>query len=106
MTDDTVFLIDYEGREIRLTSERRAHILEHPELADQFERIRETLESPVNVVATDADPSVIVYHRFYAVTPVTSKFLLVVVKRTANDAFVLTAFFSARQKKGLSLWQA
>lgn len=104
--DDTLMLTDHQGQAIRLTAERRDHILEHPEMEGQLERIRETIEAPQLVVATTVDPSVRVYHRYYEKTPVTSKYLLVAVKIETGDAFVLTAFFSSRQKRGTILWQA
>lgn len=104
MSDDTLILIDHTGREIRLTAERRDHILEHPEMAEQFERIQETIKSPETIIATTADDTVHVYHRYYETTPVTSKFLLVAVKLLEDDAFVLTAFFSRREKKGTIVW--
>jgi hypothetical protein len=50
---DIIILIDYSGRQIRLTTERYQHILEHPEMLDQLERIRETLSQPDLVVCTD-----------------------------------------------------
>jgi hypothetical protein len=75
-------------------------------MEQQLERLIETLQSPELIVATDADSSAHVYHRYYSVTPVTSKFLLVVVKFLEKDAFVLTAFFSRRAKKGSVIWTA
>jgi hypothetical protein len=74
-------------------------------MADQFERIAETIRSPEVIITTSADESVVVYHRHYENTPVTHKFLLVAVKLLQADAFVLTAFFSSRRKKGTILWQ-
>ena len=106
MNDDTIILINHTGQEIRLTTERRDHILEHPEMADQFDRIQETIQSPEKIIATVADHSVCIYHRYYEITPVTSKFLLVAVKMLEDDAFVLTAFFSRREKKGTVIWTA
>lgn len=106
MSDDTILLTDYNDRTIRLTDERRIHILDNPEMAEQLERIRETIKTPEVVIATDADKTVQVYHRYYETTPVTSKFLLVVVKLLTDDAFVLTAFFSRREKKGVLVWKA
>lgn len=104
MNDDTIALIDHTGREIRLTVERQKHILEHPEMAQQLERIKETIKTPESIIATTADDKVHVYHRYYETTPVTSKFLLVAVKLLEDDAFVLTAFFSRREKKGTVIW--
>jgi hypothetical protein len=81
-----MILSDYSGRRIRLTQERKTHVLEHPEMAGQLHRLEETLLAPELVVATLADAMVQVYHRYYAVTPVTSKYLLVVVKHIGQDA--------------------
>jgi hypothetical protein len=102
--EDTTTFADYEARVIRLTEERRTHILDHPEMADQLDRVAETLAGPDVVVSTSADETVHVYHKRYAQTPVTEKFLLVAVKVLGDDAFMLTAFFSNRQKKGVTLW--
>ena len=104
--DDTIILIDHTEREIQLTQERYQHILEHPEMVEQMDKIRQTIAEPEVIIATSADETVHVYHRHYATTPVTSKFLLVAVKVLEDDAFVLTAFFSSRQKKGTVIWQA
>ena len=88
----TIVLTDYQGRNIRCTVERRAHILEHPEINGQLALLEEILLQPEEIVATNADESVRVYHRFYPKTPVTSKYLQVAIKMMADDAFVLTAF--------------
>ncbi|MEZ4709711.1 MAG: PBECR2 nuclease fold domain-containing protein [Caldilineaceae bacterium] len=104
--DDTWIFQDHTGRNIRLTQERHDHLLEHPEMSGQVTRIQETLENPQIIVATVADQTVHVYHRHYASTPVTSKYLLVAIKIEFDDAFVLTAFFSSRQKKGVTVWKA
>lgn len=106
MSEEVIWLTDHQGRQIRLTSERQAHIMEHAELAGQYERLQETITAPEMVVATHADANVWVYHRYYAQTPVTSKYLLVAVKVEGDDAFVLTAFFSSRIKKGDVIWTA
>lgn len=104
MSDDTI-LTDYQGRAIRLSAERWQHILEHPEMTDQLARVTETLLAPDFVIATEADAQVLAYHRLYPQTPVTRKYLIVAVKMLADDAFVLTAFFSRRLKKGTIRWQ-
>lgn len=106
MNDNVTILTDHKGLQIRLTAERREHILDHPEMATQLERIAKTIHEPETVVATLADKTVHVYQRYYEITPVTSKFLLVVVKLVEDDAFVLTAFFSRREKKGVVIWTA
>ena len=101
---DTIFLTDHQGRTVRLTGERQRHVLEHPEMISQLGRIAETIQSPELVVATRLDESVWVYHRFYDTTTVTSKYLQVAVKVAPEDAFVLTAFYSSRQKRGVTVW--
>lgn len=106
MNDDTIVLLDYSGLAIRLTAERHEHIMVHSEMVEQFDKIKQTIAEPEFIISTTADDTVHVYHRHYATTPVTSKFLLVAVKLLDNDAFVLTAFFSSRQKKGMLIWTA
>lgn len=99
-----ILYADHRGRKIRLTDERRDHILEHPEMATQIDRIGETLTSPERIIATHLDENVHVYHRYYDKTPVTSKYLHVAVKITPDDAFIVTAYFSNRIKRGVEIW--
>jgi hypothetical protein len=49
-------LRDYEGRKIRLTDERIAHILEHPEMIGLEDAIGETLARRQGVVQSLSDP--------------------------------------------------
>ncbi len=102
--EEATIFIDHRGRAVRLTAERRTHVLEHPEMAGQLGRIGEALAEPEKIVAAPADETVHVYHKHYAETPVTSKFLLAAVKLMDDDAFVLTAFFSSRPKRGNVIW--
>ncbi|MCZ7640697.1 MAG: hypothetical protein M5U12_34355 [Verrucomicrobia bacterium] len=72
-------LRDHEGLAIRLTDERLAHILEHPEMA--------AMEAAI------------------AFAPVVGgKYLCVVVKVLEADAFVLTAYLTDPIKRGTTLW--
>ena len=105
MPEEFENLIDYRGQTIRLTNERWTHILDHPEMMGQRERISEALLMTDDVIATAKDETVHTYHKFYEQTPVTKKYLIVAVKIAADDAFVLTAFFSSRSKKGNVVWQ-
>ena len=95
---------DFQGLAIRLTDERRTHILEHPELVPMEPAIEETLLHPEQVVQSFSDPQAHLYYRFYFRTIVGNKFLCVVVKTLDNDAFVLTAYLTDRIKKGVTLW--
>ena len=97
-------LHDLDGLAIRLTDERRDHILEHPEMAEMEAAIEETLLEPERVVQSISDPEVHLYYRFYFRTVVGGKFLCVVVKMSDAGAFVLTAYLTDRIKKGERLW--
>ena len=97
-------LTDFEGRTIRLTDERLAHILDHPEMRGMEESIEETLRSPGRVLESLGDPQARLYYRFYVGTPVGNKHLCVVVKLTDNDAFVLTAYLMGKPAGGIQIW--
>ena len=97
-------LHDYEGREVRLTDERLAHILEHPEMVGLEEAIGDTLAQPQRVIQSLSDPQARLYYRYYVGTRVGNKFLCVVVKVVGADAFVLTAYLADTIKKGQQLW--
>ncbi len=71
---------DIEGRAIRLTDERRDHILEHPEIAVLEGSIEETLRRPDAVMQSLSDSEARLYYRHYAKTLVGDKFLCVVAK--------------------------
>ncbi len=97
-------LKDLEGQEIRLTDERLNHILEHPEMQGQESRISETLLAPHSIITSHHDETVDLYHKLYDETPVTRKYLVVVVKYLDRDAFIVTAFFTDKEKKGKRKW--
>ena len=95
---------DYEGQRVRLTDERLAHILDHPEMAGMEAAIGETLIRPERVVESLSDSEARLYYRFYVGTRVGDKHLCVVVKVQAEDAFVITAYLTDTVKKGTQLW--
>lgn len=97
-------LHDLHGLAIRLTDERLAHILEHPEMTELEGAIEETLRHPEQIVESLSDPQARLYYRFYVGTRVGDKFLCVVVKVRETDAFVITAYLTDKIKKGLRLW--
>ncbi|MFI5175720.1 MAG: hypothetical protein ACHQKY_12730 [Terriglobia bacterium] len=99
-------LTDYQGLAIRLTDERLAHILEHPEMAELEGAIEETCRHPQSVVQSISDSEARMYYRYYMGTRVGDKFLCVVVKISKEDAFVLTAYLTDRMRKGEILWSA
>ena len=97
-------LSDREGRNVRLTEERRRHILEHPEMRGQFSKVAETLRKPDSVLRSLHDANERHYYKFFEKTPVTRKFLLVAVEYKDEDAFVITSFFVNKLRGGKSLW--
>jgi hypothetical protein len=71
---------------VRLTDERLAHILDHPEMAGLEAAIRETLAHPALVVQSISDEAARLYNRFYSAAPMGDKFVCVVVKVKPDDA--------------------
>ena len=79
---------DYEGREIRLTNERMAHVAQrHRELLRIENAIGDTLAKPDTFLYDEA----IIYCRQYAGVHIDT-WVLVVVAIMPDDAFILTAY--------------
>ncbi len=95
---------DCFGRSVRLTDERVAHILQHQEMTDMAQEIERVLQSPTEVRISRSDESVRLFYEFYAKTMVGGKWLCVVVKYAAEDAFVVTAYLTDRLKAGDTIW--
>ncbi|MEW5801621.1 MAG: hypothetical protein AB1847_05890 [bacterium] len=99
------FFKDFRNRHIRLTHERQNHLeTDHPEMFGQIDKIEHTLTNPDIVVRSKTDPDVELFYRHYPATPVTEKYLCVVVKVLAGDMFIITAYFTDTIKKGEILW--
>jgi hypothetical protein len=97
-------LQDCFGRQVRLTDERRVHILEHPEMQNLAAEVERVLRQPQLVRRSRADEAVKLFYEFYAQTIVGGKWLCVVVKYAENDAFVVTAYLTDKPKAGEDLW--
>ena len=97
-------LKDCFGHSVRLTDERRAHILEHPEMKEMGAEIERVLRNPQLVRRSRSDEAVRLFYEFYAQTIVGGKWLCVVVKYEENDAFVITAYLTDKPKAGEDLW--
>jgi hypothetical protein len=97
-------LSDHQGRAIRLTEERRNHILRHPEMVGLDEDIERAVATPDSVVESVSDTETRLYYRYLAQTLVGPKYLCVVVKVLPGDAFVITAYLTDNVKKGRVLW--
>lgn len=68
-------LTDYQGRRIRLTDERLAHILARPAMANMEGLLQELLLHPEVVRRSRSDDTVYFYYRFYEITVVGSEWL-------------------------------
>jgi hypothetical protein len=97
-------LKDCFGHKVRLTDERLAHILEHPEMKGMAAEISRVLIQPQLVRRSRSDEAVRLFYEFYARTIVGGKWLCVVVKYAENDAFVVTAYLTDKPKPGEDLW--
>jgi len=96
----------HDSREmpVRLTEERLAHILGHPEMSEMESAIAETLQYPETVIQSRSDEQARLYYRLYPETEVGEKFVCVVVKAREGDAFVLTAYLTDKLKLGEMIW--
>jgi hypothetical protein len=98
-------LQDCFGKGVRLTGERLAHILEHPEMSGMELQIVRVLRQPQLVRRSVSDPSIRLFYEFYAQTVLAGRWLCVVVKYGMNDAFIVTAYLTDKPKAGEDLWQ-
>ena len=97
-------LVDYQGKAVRMTEERLAHIKEHHEMVDREAALEETLRERQLVVRSRTDETANLNYRYYYGTKVGDKWLCVEVKYAPEDAFVLTAYLTDKPKKGEQLW--
>jgi hypothetical protein len=101
-----LYLQDLRNRSIRLTDERVNHLeADHPEMASQTPRIAETLAAPDRIVRSRTDSTVELFYRWYPSTPVTTKFLCVVVKILPDDHFIIMSYYTDAVKRGEVLWE-
>jgi hypothetical protein len=97
-------LEDCFGQKVRLTDERLAHILEHPEMSDMEAEIERVVRQPQFVRSSRSDDAVRLFYEFCALTLVGGKWLCVVVKYIEDDAFVITAYLTGKPNAGENLW--
>jgi hypothetical protein len=96
--------IDYENKKIRLTDERRDHILLHPEMKEMESKIEKTLKTPEQVIRSKTDEAANLFYRYYYATLVGDKWLCIVVKYEVDEPFILTAYLTDKPKEGKQLW--
>ncbi len=87
------------GKTIRLTEIQWAHIDEkHKELRNQIQKMKTTLENP-DIIYYSTTEENYHYYKYFKETPVTEKYLLLIVKHLNDEGFIITAFFVSKIKK-------
>jgi hypothetical protein len=91
-------IVSKDKKKIRLTELQWAHIsLRHPELKNQIDKIILTLREPEFIYYSPQEKNYH-YYKFFKETPVTDKYLLLIIKYINGDGFVITAFFVSKIK--------
>lgn len=98
-------VVDYRGREVRITEERLAHMMEHPEMRGMEAAVERSLREPEVVVRSQSDADVHLYYRFMEGTCVGDMYLCAVVKMR-EDPFLITGYLTDRLKRGERIWTA
>ncbi len=93
--DWIIEIVDIYGRRIHLSRERWSHILKHPEMANQMEQIRETLEHPDTIIHSQSDPQVHFYFKYYKEK---REYLFISVKYLNGDGFIITSHYTDKIK--------
>lgn len=95
---DYVFeIFDKSGRRIHLSKERWNHILlEHPDISDKLEEIKQILEKPDVVMPHKFDISMRNYYKYYKSE---KSYFMISVKYLNGDGFVATAFYTTKITK-------
>ena len=97
---------DIWGNDVQLTQERLAHLLEHPEMKGQEDKLTETLLEPDVAMQSRSDETVRLFYRPYKGTIVSDKYICVVVKYPhGSNSFIITAYFTDKVKEGAVLWK-
>jgi len=71
---------DKFGKTVSLTYKRFQHIMRRPEMQKQERKIKDTLKDPDEIRKSVKADDVFLYYKFFKNTPVSEKYLTVVVK--------------------------
>jgi len=88
-------IYDVSGRKIHLSKERWSHIQKHPEMVNQIENIKETLQKPEVIKEFEYDDEVRFYFRYYKER---REYLFISVKYLNGKGFVITCFYTDKIK--------
>jgi len=98
-------IVDVFGRKIRLTKPILWHITKRTELKNQVEKLKETIVNPEHIRRSVKDTKVLIYYKHYYRTPVTEKYLAVILKTLNNEGFIISSYFTDRIKEGVEIWR-
>jgi len=87
------------NKRVRLTEVQWAHIqYKHKELNAEIQKIELALKQPDIIYYSKTDV-LYYYYKHFDQTPVSNKYLLLVVKHLNGEGFVVTAFFCSKIRK-------
>lgn len=97
--------MSYNGKRIRLTDAQKRHIaFFHPEALVDENKLKATINSP-DMVTEGGGPNFRVLYKFHASTPVSEKYLAVVVKELNQEGFIVTGYFTDSVRRKKVLWK-
>jgi len=86
------------SKEIRLTAERWAHIVEsHDYMAGNQDMVFETIENPDHLIVLEKREFAAIKH--YRKTSISEKHAVIIYKEEETDGFVITAFMTSKPEK-------
>jgi len=95
----------YDGKRIRLTQVQWLHtVFFHPEVEGEQDKIKHVLKEP-EVVVEGATVDTRICYRMFRATPVSRKYLAVLVKVLDGEGFIMTSYFTERVRRGKVLWK-
>jgi len=95
----------YDGNLIRLTHVQWLHIVFfHPEVEGELDKVEQTLKEPEMVVEGATSDTKVCY-KMFRTTPVSKKYLAIVVKILDGEGFIMTSYFTKRIRRGKVLWK-
>ncbi|MBS3124621.1 hypothetical protein J4437_08415 [Candidatus Woesearchaeota archaeon] len=87
---------DKTKRWIYLTDKRYSHIMQHSEMQNKIEEIKETLINPLKIINYSLEDDIKYYYRYYKNRKSTAKYLRVIVKYLNGKGFIITSYFVDR----------
>jgi len=94
---------DKTKRKIKLTLERKVHmVLRHPEI-DGFDLFESALTNPELIKTSTYDEKVLLYYKDVSKE---YKYLVLVVKILNGEGFILTAYTTNAVKEGKLIWKS